>query len=139
MSNVAESLIKAHGDQAYWEAVRLAATGAQLQDHTGAQMWADAAIELMQAGYHKKRRANSPLPQLPPSPLERKVASLMIGQLKSRLDHLSETLQAIPWTGEDWHGVAEELGSLEAFAFGIAAGMPEEVFPAAAPLLPSPS
>ena len=53
MTETVKYLIDTYGDQAYWMATKLAVAGSLIGDKQGAKDFADAAIELMQLGYHK--------------------------------------------------------------------------------------
>lgn len=57
MSDRTRELIREHGNEAYTVAVRLASLALQVGDTEGAEMFAECARELLQAGQHKKEGA----------------------------------------------------------------------------------
>lgn len=50
----ADRLIRDYGDQAYYKAVEFTVIGQRLGDHEGAKLFATAARDLLQRGYHKR-------------------------------------------------------------------------------------
>ena len=52
----ADNLIAEHGSQAYHKAVELTVIATMVNDTEGAKAYSDAAIELMQRGYHNEKR-----------------------------------------------------------------------------------
>lgn len=60
LSYEAECLIETYGNQAYWKAVEIATMAVCVGDKSIVKTFADAAKELMEAGYHKHPKAPKP-------------------------------------------------------------------------------
>jgi hypothetical protein len=56
MNEKAQELIDEFGDQAYWRAVEFTAMANQFADEEGMKMFSEAAITLMELGYHKNSK-----------------------------------------------------------------------------------
>lgn len=54
-----EKLITSHGNQAYWEAIRLATIAVHLNDEKGAAIYGEAARELLKRDYNKFPRESA--------------------------------------------------------------------------------
>ncbi len=55
-NETAQHLVTSYGQQAYHRAVLLTVMAEKVGDREGAREFADAAIELMQVGYHKHQQ-----------------------------------------------------------------------------------
>jgi hypothetical protein len=58
MNPKAVELVNEYGDQAYYVAVEFTVLATHIGDTVGAELFAECARNLMEAGYHKHRKVN---------------------------------------------------------------------------------
>jgi len=65
MNQKTQELIAEFGDQAYHVAVEFTVIATQVDDKIGAEMFAECARELLQAGYHKNQKKDEDFHESP--------------------------------------------------------------------------